>query len=216
VAKSLGRARRQLALGFVVLAAVAVAVWLAVERGSSAAPSIAAADSAVLVNANGKLGTAIRVGASPGHAVSGGGFLWTSNERDGTVSRIDIADRAVETIPVGHSPEGLAFADGHVWVANGGDASISRIDPRAGRSYARSESETARSASRRGTRPLGLEQRRRHLARVDTRSGRVTTVPVGLQPDAVAAGPDAVWVALARLRRGRRARPQLVGASSRR
>ena len=111
----------------------AVAVWLAVGRGSSASRAPAAADAAVLVGTNGKLRTTIPVGASPAHAIRGGGFLWTSNERDGTVSRVDIADRTVETIPVGRSPEGLAFADGHVWVANGGDASVSEIDPRAGK-----------------------------------------------------------------------------------
>ena len=60
----------------------------------------------------------ITVGASPAHAIRAAGFLWTSNERDGTVSRVDITQRTVETIPVGRDPEGLAFADGDVWVAN--------------------------------------------------------------------------------------------------
>ena len=59
------RQRRVLALVVVVLAAAAAAVWLAVGRGSSASPGRRAADTAVLVDANGKLGTAIPVGASP-------------------------------------------------------------------------------------------------------------------------------------------------------
>ena len=194
----LGASRRVLALAFLVLAAAAAAVWIAVGRGSSVSSGVAAADMTVLVDANGKLGTAIPVGASPGHAVTGGGFLWTSNERDGTVSRVDVADRTVETIPVGRSPEGLAFANGHMWVADGGDASVSEIDPRAGKVV---------RTLRVGNGPLGLAARGHELwvansvdgtlARVDTRSGRMTTVPVGPRPVAVAAGPDAVWVALA-------------------
>ena len=193
-----GRSSRLLVAASLVLGAAAVAVWLAVGRGSSASPSLAATDTAVLVSANGKLAASIPVGSSPGHAVSGGGFLWTSNELDGTVSRVDVAGRMVETIPVGRSPEGLAFADGKVWVANGGDASVSAIDPRAGKVV---------RTLRVGNGPLGLAARGHELwvansvdgtlARVDTRSGRVTTTPVGLRPVAVAAGPDAVWVALA-------------------
>jgi peptide/nickel transport system substrate-binding protein len=196
-ARPAGRERR-LAVSLVLVAGVAAAaVWLAVGGGSSA-PRPAAADAAVLVSSSGKLRTTIPVGASPAHAVSGGGFLWTSNERDGTVSRIDIRSRTVEAILVGRSPEGLGFTDGHIWVADGGDASVSEIDPRAGK--------VVRTLQI-GNGPLGLAARGHWiwvadsgdgtLARVDTRSGRVTSVPVGPQPVAVAAGPDAVWVVLA-------------------
>jgi hypothetical protein len=196
--RSSGRSRRPLVLAFIGLGVAAIAVWLAVGRGSSASPSLAAANMAVLVSSNGKLGPAIHVGAAPAHAVAGGGFLWTSNERDGTVSRVDVAERTVETIPVGRSPEGLAFANGHVWVANGGDGTVSEIDPRAGKRV---------RTLRVGNGPLGMAAQDDAvwvansvdgtLARVDTRSGNVTFVPVGPRPVAVAAKPDAVWVALA-------------------
>jgi YVTN family beta-propeller protein len=191
------RLRRLLALSFLVSGAVAASVWLAVGRGSSSR-GVAAADTAVLVSASGKLGSAIPVGASPGHALSAGGYLWTSNERDGTVSRVDVGSRTVETIPVGRSPEGLAFANGHVWVANGSDATVSEIDPRAGK--------VVRTLHV-GNGPLGLAARGPMLwvansvdgtlARIDSRSGRATRVAVGSRPVVVAAGPDAVWVALA-------------------
>src|SRR5205823_1812399 len=82
------------------------------------------------------------------------GFLWTSNERDGTVSRVDRADRSIETVPVGRSPEGLAFADGYLWVAVGGEASIAVIDPRAGKVVAR---------IRVGSGPIGLAARGHEL-----------------------------------------------------
>src|SRR5207247_7184 len=82
---------------------------------------LADANTAALVGPDGRIATEIPVGDSPAHAAIGGGFLWTSNERDGTVSRVDRADRSIETVPVGRSPEGLAFADGYLWVAVGGE-----------------------------------------------------------------------------------------------
>jgi len=182
-----------------LVAAATAALWLAFGRGSTASPSLAAANTAVLVDPRGRLGVEIPVGASPAHAASGDGFLWTSNERDDTVSRIDPDRRIVETIPVGRSPEGLALADGDVWVANGGDGSVAAIDPRAGK--------TVRIV-RVGNGPLGLAARGHELwvassvdgtlSTVDTRSFRVVgTVPVGPGPTAVAATANAVWVALA-------------------
>jgi DNA-binding SARP family transcriptional activator/ABC-type transport system substrate-binding protein len=197
-ARPLGRPRRLLALAVLVLGAVGFAVWLAVGHSSSS-PNLAAADTAVLVNANGKLGSAIPVGASPAHAVSGGGYLWTSNEQDGTISRVDVAGRTVETIPVGRSPEALAFADGRLWVGVGDEARVAVIDPSAGKVVAH---------VRVGSGPTGLAARRHELwvansidgtlSTVDTRSWRrLRTVRVGPQPSAVAATDDAVWVALA-------------------
>jgi len=195
--RGLGRPRRVLVLGFVLLGAAAAAVWLAVFRSSSASSSIATADTAVLVSPDGKLGTAIPVGASPGHATSGGGYLWTSNEQDGTVSRVDPETRTDRETSVGRSPEGLAFVDGHLWVANG-DANVSEIDPGNG--------QVVRTI-RVGNGPLGLAGRGHELwvansidgtlARVDTRTARVKRVAVGPRPVAVAAGEDAVWVTLA-------------------
>src|SRR5262245_28169874 len=195
--RRLGRPRGVLVLGFVLLGAAAAAVWLAVFRSSSASSSIATADTAVLVSPDGKLGTAIPVGASPAHAVSGGGYLWTSNEQDGTVSRIDPETRTDRETSVGRSQEGLAFVDGHVWVANG-NANVSEIDPGTGQVL---------RTIRVGNGPLGLGGRGHELwvansidgtlARVDTRTARVTWVAIGPRPVAVAAGKDAVWVTLA-------------------
>jgi YVTN family beta-propeller protein len=180
------------------LTAALLATGALVAGSARPMQNLAAANTAVLVSANGTLGTTIRVGAAPGHAVLGGGFLWTSNERDGTVSRIDVAGRTIGTIPVGRSPEGIAFVDGTVWVANGGDATVSQIDPQAGK--------VIRTLGV-GNGPLGIAALGPDLwvansvdgtvAHVDTRSGRVLLFPVGPRPVAVAVGPDAVWVALA-------------------
>ena len=154
---------------------------------------------AVLVDRRGSSRTEITVGASPAHAIRAAGFLWTSNERDGTVSRVDIPQRTVETIPVGRKPEGLAFADGHVWVADGGDATVvgDRSARGQGRAHA-SGSETGRSAWRHAGRTLWVADS------VDGTLARSTRAPVAChtvagrpQPTAVAASRDGVWVALA-------------------
>ncbi len=191
------RARISLA-GVAALVAAAVAAGLVFGLGSGAGRRLADANTAALVGPDGRIATEIPVGDSPAHAAIGGGFLWTSNERDGTVSRVDRADRSIETVPVGRSPEGLAFADGYLWVAVGGEARIAVIDPRAGKVVAR---------IRVGSGPIGLAARGHELwvassidgtlSTIDTRSWRVRRkVPVGPQPSAVAAGADAVWVTL--------------------
>jgi ABC-type transport system substrate-binding protein/DNA-binding SARP family transcriptional activator len=193
-----GRRRKSL-LATAAAVAVAIALFLALGGGSTGSAPPPAANSLTLVVHGGHLSEAIAVGASPAHAIRAAGFLWTSNERDGTVSRVDIAQRTVETIPVGRDPEGLAFADGAVWVANAGEGTIVAIDPRAGK--------VVRSV-RVGNGPLALASRGPELwvadgidgtlATVDARAGRVTrTVAVGAQPTAVAVSRDGIWVTLA-------------------
>src|SRR5436189_65700 len=94
------RARISLA-GVAALVAAAVAAGLVFGLGSGAGRRLADANTAALVGPDGRIATEIPVGDSPAHAAIGGGFLWTSNERDGTVSRVDRADRSIETVPVG-------------------------------------------------------------------------------------------------------------------
>jgi YVTN family beta-propeller protein len=194
---ALRRGRKRL-LATAIAAAAATALFLALGRGSPGAAS-PAANSLTLVAQGGRLSEGIAVGASPAHAMRAAGFLWTSNERDGTVSRVDIAHRTVETIPVGRDPEGLAFADGEVWVANAGDGEIAAIDPRAGK--------VVRSV-RVGNGPLALASRGHQLwvansidgtlSTVDTGAGQmIRTVAVGAQPTAVTVSADGVWVSLA-------------------
>ena len=190
--------RRALAAAVIVglIGAGAISAWL--DRGPRAATPVRA-NAAVLVGENGRIGAPIEVGAAPAHAMYAGAFLWTSNESDDTVSRVDPASRAVETIPVGHGPEGMVYADQQVWVANGGDATVVAIEPRADRVV---------HTVRVGNGPLGVAGRDHDvwiansvdgtLSTIDTRSGRVLwTVPVGPGPTAVAATRDAVWVTLA-------------------
>jgi peptide/nickel transport system substrate-binding protein len=186
-------------LAAAVAVAVGIALFLALGRDSSGSAAPTAANSLTLIAPGGHLSEEIAVGASPAHAIRAAGFLWTSNERDGTVSRVDIAQRTVEAISVGRDPEGLAFADGDVWVANAGDGKIAAIDPRAGK--------VVRSV-RVGNGPLALASRGPNLwvadsidgtlSTVNARAGRVVrTVAIGAQPTAVAVSRAGVWATLA-------------------
>jgi peptide/nickel transport system substrate-binding protein len=190
--------KRPLALAALAVVAATVAIW-AGSDGASHGARIAAADTMVLVSGDGRIGVPIPVGATPSHVVLAGAFLWTSNERDDTVSRIDVLRRSVQTVAVGHTPEALAYVDRQVWVANGSDATVVAIDP---------GTDKVVGTVRVGNGPLGVAGRGHELwvansvdgtlSTVDTRSGaKVHTAPVGPMPTAVAATADAVWVTLA-------------------
>jgi YVTN family beta-propeller protein len=71
----------------------------------------------------------IAVGERPVNIAAGAGSVWSSNQGDGTISRIDVASGAVTaTIAVGGQPGGVAFGDGSLWVANFGDSTVERVD----------------------------------------------------------------------------------------
>ena len=192
------RRRRSAGIAAVIGLAAAAAVLVVVERGSPA--SRPAADSVSLIGRNGRVMAEIAVGAAPAHAIRAAGFLWTSNARDGTVSRVDFAHRTAETVPVGKDPEGLAFSAGEVWVADSGDGQVVAIDPRSSKVVRR---------PRVGNGPVALAARGSLLWVADGTDGTLTTidarvgrpigsaVAVGPQPTAVAADASNVWVALA-------------------
>lgn len=55
-------------------------------------------------------------GGRPAGLAVGGGAVWVT-DRDGLVTRIDIATREKTPIRVGGIPEGIAVTDDAVWVA---------------------------------------------------------------------------------------------------
>ena len=70
----------------------------------------------------------IPVGRNPLDIESGGGFVWTANADDGTVTKIDPATgSASETIAVGGAPTELVVDQGAVWIANFSDT-VTRLD----------------------------------------------------------------------------------------
>jgi virginiamycin B lyase len=73
----------------------------------------------------------ITVGPKPRFLTSGGGSIWTLNQGDGTISRVDIkARKRITDIQVGIPGPGgeIAFGEGYVW-ATVFEIPISQIDP---------------------------------------------------------------------------------------
>ncbi len=73
------------------------------------------------------VGAPIAVGRNPLDVEEGGGFLWTANADDGTISRIDPASGDVRSYTVSGVPNALVVDAGAVWVWNYTDG-VTRID----------------------------------------------------------------------------------------
>jgi virginiamycin B lyase len=72
---------------------------------------------------SGRLLGSVTVGPHPRFMTAGAGSIWTLNQGDGTVSRIDANSRRLTaTVPLGLPGPGgdIAFADGRVWVTMSG------------------------------------------------------------------------------------------------
>ncbi len=74
----------------------------------------------------------IPVGSKPRFLTAGAGSVWTLNQGDGTISRVDTATgKLVATIVCGLPGEGgeIAFGEGAVW-ATMFDFPLTKVDPR--------------------------------------------------------------------------------------
>jgi streptogramin lyase len=73
----------------------------------------------------------IRVGNGPDGVAIGEGYVWVVNAESRTLSRVDPATDAVETVngSMGEQPEDLLVAHGSVWVTDRGTGDIYRYDP---------------------------------------------------------------------------------------
>jgi peptide/nickel transport system substrate-binding protein len=140
----------------------------------------------------------IAVGGGPAGVAAGGGAVWVTNGLDGTVSRIDpTVDRVVGSpIHVGNGPVGVAYGEGAVWVANSVDGTVARIDPstwRVTRTTPAVPGVTGVVAA--FGRVWVVSPSAGVVLGIDARSGNlVDRVPVS-DPDAIAAGEGAIWVA---------------------
>jgi len=67
--------------------------------------------------ATGRAAATIATGPNPRFLVAGGGAIWTLNQGDGTLSRVDARSRRVVTIPLGTPGHGgdIALSGGNVW-----------------------------------------------------------------------------------------------------
>ncbi|MGH2788074.1 MAG: hypothetical protein ACRDJV_09205 [Actinomycetota bacterium] len=73
----------------------------------------------------------ISVGNGPDGVAIGEGYVWVVNAESRTLSRVDPATDAVETVngSMGEQPEDLLVAHGAVWVTDRGTGDIYRYDP---------------------------------------------------------------------------------------
>ena len=197
LADRLGRiSGRTVGLLVLVAAVGAAAVLLVSLRLADGGATAVAANAAVSITGGQRAGREVEVGTDPTAAVVGGGWVWTANSGDGTVSRIDPRTGATETIPVGEDPTALAFGAGFLWVADAGGRTVAQVSPRAAKvehsfvtgngpaGVAFGDGAVWVSSATDGT-----------LVRVDP-AGReaLHRIPVGSEPGPVAFGDGAVWV----------------------
>jgi DNA-binding SARP family transcriptional activator/ABC-type transport system substrate-binding protein/streptogramin lyase len=117
------------ALCLALAAAVTAAVVAVTQGGTESARALAAADSAVLLNANGG-DIAREVPQRETELVRfGAGSLWSISS-DGQLVRIDPRTGVViATIGLGVEPSGMAFGAGSLWVTGKHSRTVFRIDP---------------------------------------------------------------------------------------
>jgi serine/threonine-protein kinase len=170
-----------LAIGVPVLLVLVVVAVVALGGGGDSSPS------------------AVTVGQTPSDVTVGEGSVWTVNNGEGTLSRVDPDKRKTlgEKIPVGDNPEHVAVGDGTVWVARSGTtgSELVRVDPHSGQRSGNGVKLTGNVyglASGHGA--AWVADGRDSVVRVDARSGKTTRIATGDSPTDVAVGDQFVWV----------------------
>jgi YVTN family beta-propeller protein len=187
--------------GIVIVAAVVSAFVL-----SAGAPGVAvAANSVAAIDSSGRITKSVAVGATPVALASSPKALWVANLDDRTITQVDPrTDQAVGTVSVDAAPAGIAASAASVWVATGLNE-LDRVNaqyPSAG--MKRRVVKTIGSFySGAVNRPavfafgsLWIAHPDGYVEQVDPRTLKVkTTIEVGNDPTAIAAGKGSLWVA---------------------
>lgn len=107
--------------------------WLG--AGVAAAAGAAALLIALLGGGGPSVSSPIPVAKGPLRLAVGGGAVWATSGRDGTLSRVDPDSREVVGRPLhlGVGISGVAFGAGSVWVSSPRTGELLRVDPRDGR-----------------------------------------------------------------------------------
>jgi YVTN family beta-propeller protein len=194
-----GRKRHRLALGGLVLIALAMTMALLVWLGGGGARrSVIAADSVGTISpSGGALGPVVPLDSSPSSVAAGAGALWVANYSDDTVSEINPATHTVEEKLTGVStPSGIAVGGGGVWVANNFSGTVSWINPAVDRVVKPIPVGNGPSGVAVGYGSVWVTNSSDGtLSRINAVSG-VPSRPIALGGGAtdVAVGADAVWV----------------------
>ncbi len=210
--------RRLLAAAVIAAALLAVAVVTArtpggtERRPAQSAPAATAPAQPPVVSPPSPVVATVGIGGFPYGLTFGGGSLWVA--RSDRVTRIDpAANRVAATVPVGTAgsgPAAVASGAGAVWAPVAVPGTLWRVDPDSNRVTARIplggplRGDISVSATRGAVwvaccgRQSGENEQAGTLLRVDPRRQRVVAeIPLAANPTAVAATPDAVWVATA-------------------
>lgn len=210
LARSLGRRAPLLvsaaaALLLLVLGVVAVSLT---HGGRAGVVAVARDAVGVIDPASNQLADVIPVGATPTRVMVGEGSVWVINADDRTVARIDPVSRTLlRTFAVGSTPTDVVAAFGALWVGSRDPIEIRRLDPSSGaitmripfpRPPADTRTDPAVVRLTTGSGSLWASAsgapRDELLARIDPRTGRLTTTLRPAYAGPIASGAGAIWM----------------------
>jgi YVTN family beta-propeller protein len=195
------RLRARVTAVAVGMVAVLASGFLLGSRGAHAAQvTLAGANGLVAIDtASGRLVAATPLSGAPGAVSGGANSVWVADPGGEAVTWIDPGTgAAADQIPVGGEPGSIVSGRGAVWVASTVGATVTRIDPA-------TESVTQTIAlpganlgaiAYGGGRLWVADTVAHELFEIDAPTGSlVRSLPVDLQPSALAVARGAVWVA---------------------
>jgi YVTN family beta-propeller protein len=192
-----GRTRAAAAAVAVAVGAGAVAAILATRTGSTHPIAIPANAVGLIDARNGRVRDQVQVGQAPTAVAVGDGAVWAVNETAGTISRVDLRSKSVQTITSGSSPSGIAVCRRGVWVANHDDGTVSWISP---------QTNTVVRVIHAGAGPTAVacgfgavwvtNAADRTVTRIDANTGAVTAnaIPTNAVGAGITVGGGSVWV----------------------
>jgi YVTN family beta-propeller protein len=181
--------------------AASAAIGIVLDTGGTNASSVEATSSQLVAldGSSGRPSRGAPVSGAPAAMVAGSGSLWIADPGAGTVSRFDLAARAVvDRVTVGGAPAALAAGGGSVWAASVPGDRVSRIDPKTGTVTQEVPLGNARASA------LAFARGRLWVAditddsliEVDPASGKVRRrLALPLRPTALLSVGDVMWVA---------------------
>ena len=185
------------AVAGLALTAAALATWgLTRESGSDYVARVAANSIGVIDAEAAAVEAEVDLpGGRPGAIATGGGFVWTASESEGTLTRITLDREGVQTLEIGESANGVAYGGGAVWVTNGEEREVVQITPEplgVVQTFAVGNGPAAVAVGQEAVWVANTIDGT--LSRIDLDSGTDTTIPVGASPTGIAVGEGAVWV----------------------
>jgi hypothetical protein len=151
---------------------------------------------------NRPMGKPLFGGEEPVELAVHGGWVWSANHDDGTLTRMDPATGAVAAVvELGLEPHGMAVAAGAVWIADAHHHAVLRIDPDSGRVTARVPVDfepgllaATDAAVWAVPQPFGAASTEA-VVRIDAATGTSTTIRPGGSVTALTAAGESLWAA---------------------